>query len=362
MVIASSRDQEQLRADLGRWLTRVHPGEAPVVTDLATPPNTGMSSETVLFTVEVGPEGNRVAEEYVARIEPQQSDLPVFPEYDLDLQYRAMALVAERSDVPVPDLHWYEPDPAVLGNPFFVMARMDGEAVSDNPPYVFGGWLVDADPADRRRLQDNLVDVLARLHAIDLTGVDTTFLERPEHGADPLAQHLGYQRWYYDWAREGRDFRVIDRALAWLEAERPDRSDTVLNWGDARIGNVLWKDFEPVAVLDWEMAALGPPEVDLAWSVHIHDFFAAIGDKMEVPPIEGFLRREDVVAAYEERSGRTVADYDWFEVFAAVRYAIVSIRAGAASVRKGDMPEPEHHDGLIMNAELLDAMLDRLGG
>ncbi|MEL7208489.1 MAG: phosphotransferase family protein, partial [Actinomycetota bacterium] len=104
----------------------------------------------------------------------------------------------------------------------------------------------------------------------------------------------------------------------------------------------------------------GAPEVDLAWSVHIHDFFASIADVMEMPPIEGFFVRDDVIAHYERLTGRRVEHYDYYEVFAALRYAIVSIRAGEASVRNGMKPEPDHHDELIMNAHLLEQMLDRL--
>jgi aminoglycoside phosphotransferase (APT) family kinase protein len=362
MVIGSTRDIDKLRRDLATWLgERLPVGAEPEIVALESPANTGMSSETLLFDVEATLDGERSICRYVARLEPQAGDHPVFAEYDLGLQFRCLRLVAEQTDVPVPATEWYEADADRVGSPFFVMDRIDGEAPSDNPPYVFGGWLVDADPLDRRRLQDGLVSVLARIHAIDLEVVDADFLARPRFGATPLDQHLGAQRHYYEWARDGRDFQLIDRAFAWLEANRPvDDGPAVFNWGDARIGNVLWQDFEPVAVLDWEMAALGAPEADLAWSVHLHDFFAAVAEQMEMPPIEGFFERDDVIATYEELSGRRVYDYDYYEVFAGLRYAIISIRAGEASVRSGMQPAPDHHDGLIMNGALLEAMLDRL--
>jgi aminoglycoside phosphotransferase (APT) family kinase protein len=363
MVIGSTRDLDKLRADLTVWLAeRLPKGSHPEIVRLDSPPNTGMSSETLLFDVALDVEDERAVRHRVARLEPQAGDHPVFNDYDLELQYRCLRLVAEHTDVPVPRTEWYEPDPARLGSPFFVMDRVEGEAPSDNPPYVFGGWLFDAEAVDRRRLQDGLVSVLARLHALDLDSVDAGFVDRPQFGATPLDQHLNAQRDYYEWARTGRAFRVIDRAFAWLEANRPRQGPTVLNWGDARIGNVLWRDFEPVAVLDWEMAALGAPEADLAWSVHIHDFFDAVAEKMEMPPMAGFFDRDDVIATYEAESGRDVEDdvYDYYEVFAGIRYAIVSIRAGEASVRSGMRPAPDSDDDLIMNGELLDAMLDRL--
>ena len=337
-------------------------GAEPEVSEVSSPSGTGMSSETLLFDVTTTLDGERATQGYAARLAPAEVDHPVFPSYDLELQYRCLRLVREHSDVPVPSAPWWEPDPTALGSPFFVMERVEGVVASDNPPYVFGGWVVDLGPDGREELERGVIEVLVGLHAIDLSAVDTAFLDRPEHGATPLDQHLGYQRWYYDWARGDRNFTQIDRALAWLEANRPeDEGPTVLNWGDARLGNTMFRDGAPVAVLDWEMAALGAPEVDLAWAVHLHDFFKDLAVRFEVDPLEDFFDRDRVIATYEALSGRTVQNYDYYDVFAAIRYAIVSIRTGETSVATGTLPEPDHHDGLIMNGPLLEAMLDRLG-
>ncbi len=363
MVIASTRDPAVLRDQLTEWFRATLPaGADPEVSEVASPSGTGMSSETLLFDVTATLDGERTTRAYAARLPPAEVDHPVFPSYDLELQFRCLRLVREYSDVPVPSAPWWEPDPTVLGSPFFVMERVDGIVASDNPPYVFGGWVVDIGPEGREELERGVIEVLAGLHAIDVSAADTAFLDRPEHGVTPLDQHLGYQRWYYDWARGDRSFTQIDRALAWLEANRPeDEGPTVLNWGDARLGNTMFRDGRPVAVLDWEMAALGAPEVDLAWAVHLHDFFKDLAVRFEMDPLEDFFPRERVIATYEELSGREVRNYDYYDVFAAIRYSIVSIRTGETSVATGTLPEPDHHDGLIMNGPLLEAMLDRLG-
>jgi aminoglycoside phosphotransferase (APT) family kinase protein len=362
MVIASTRDPAVLRDQLTEWFRSTLPtGADPEISEVSSPSGTGMSSETLLFDVTATLDGERRTTGYAARLAPAEVDHPVFPSYDLELQYRCLRLVREVSAVPVPTAPWWEPDPTALGSPFFVMERVDGIVASDNPPYVFGGWVVDLGPEGRKQLEDGVVEVLAGLHAIDIATADVAFLERPEYGATPLDQHLGYQRWYYDWARGDRRFTQIDRALDWLEANRPeDEGPTVLNWGDARLGNTMFRDGRPVAVLDWEMAALGAPEVDLAWAVHLHDFFKDLAVRFEMDPLEDFFPRDRVVATYEALTGRQVQNYDYYEVFAAVRYSIVSIRTGEASVATGTVPEPEHHDGLIMNGPLLEAMLDRL--
>lgn len=364
MVIASTRDPAVLRDQLTAWFEGVlAPGAEPEVSEVGAPEGTGMSSETLLFDVTATLDGTRSTTAYAARLAPAEQDHPVFPTYDLELQFRCLRLVREQSDVPVPIAPWYEPDPVHLGSPFFVMERVEGVVASDNPPYVFGGWICEAGPEGRAAIEAEVVDLLARLHAIDVEAADTTFLQRPEHGTTPLDQHLGYQAWYYDWARGDRRFTQIDRAFTWLEANRPEDERTVLNWGDARLGNIMFRSGRPVAVLDWEMAALGAPEVDLAWAVHLHDFFKDLAVRFEMPdPLEDFFDRERVIRTYEERSGRTVRSFDYYEVFAALRYAIVSIRTGEASVASGTFEEPEHHDGLIMNGELLSRMLDRLGG
>ena len=133
-------------------------------------------------------------------------------------------------------------------------------------------------------MQHNAVErarTAARDHARDST--TSAFLMRPEHGDTALDQQLGYQRWYYDWAREGATYPLIERTFEWLEANRPTDVRTVFNWGDSRIGNMLWQDFEPVAVLDWEMATVGPPEVDVAWMIFLHSFFQDLAARFEMP-------------------------------------------------------------------------------
>src|SRR5207247_1215085 len=82
-------------------------------------------------------------------------------------------------------------------------------------------------------------------------------IDRPE--PTPFRRHAGDQGEYYRWAMDGLRVPVLERAFAWLDDHLPsDEGPTVLSWGDARIGNILYRDFAPVGVLDWEMALLGP--------------------------------------------------------------------------------------------------------
>jgi len=200
--------------------------------------------------------------------------------------------------------------------------------------------------------------VLAALHTITPDTADLSFLARPEFGDDPLLQQLGHEHAYYEWAREGVSYPLIERTFAWLEARRPQGHDAVLNWGDARVGNILFRDFVPVAVLDWEMAAVGPREVDLAWCIFLHAFFDDLADRFGFAGIKDFMQRDDTVAEYERLAGVTVRDLEWFEVFAALRFAIVSVRTSTRNIAYGQADPPADPEDLIMFRHLLEQMLD----
>jgi aminoglycoside phosphotransferase (APT) family kinase protein len=134
-------------------------------------------------------------------------------------------------------------------------------------------------------------------------------------------------------------------------------SATVFNWGDSRIGNVMYRGFQPVAVLDWEMAGLGPPETDLAWLVYAHRVFEDMAAQYGFAGMPGFLRAEDVAGTYEELSGHTPRDLEWFEVYSALQFAIVFLRTGQRSVHFGEREAPVNADELIMNATTLRSLI-----
>ena len=145
------RNLEEVGPELERWARKKVDANAGVG-DVRAPGN-GMSSETVLFTMEHG--GN--VERYCARLAPMPDVYPVFAAYDIALQHRCMDLVRTHTDVPAPEVRWIEQDPQWLGTPFLVMVAIDGEAPSDVPPYVFGGWVADATPEQRAGLQQQHV-------------------------------------------------------------------------------------------------------------------------------------------------------------------------------------------------------------
>ena len=237
------------------------------------------------------------------------------------------------------------------------MERIDGEAPADVPPYVFGGWVMDATLEQRAALAANSVEVLAQVHTIDPTNADLTFITGASTTGSAMDAQLAGQREYYEWAREGVIYPLIERTFAWLAANRPAEPEAVLNWGDSRIGNMLYRDFTPVAVLDWEMATVGPREVDVAWMVFLHRFFNDLAQKFEMPGIPDFMTPEAVTAEYEARTGYAPQSLHWYEVYGALRFAIVSVRTSARGIAYGQMDQPDDPDDLIMFRSLLDAMI-----
>jgi aminoglycoside phosphotransferase (APT) family kinase protein len=345
------RDLSEVGPLLQAW-AREKVGPDAVVTNTSAPGN-GMSSETILFEMTVGGETER----YCARLAPMPDVFPVFATYDIELQAKCMRLVRERTDVPAPDVRWVELETKWLGAQFLVMVRVDGEAPPDIPPYVFMGWVSEGTPEQRAALQTNTLTALAKIHTLNPGNADLSFLTRPERGDTPLRQQLGHERWYYEWAREDQHYPLIERTFDWLEANFPEEGDPVFNWGDARVGNVLYRDFAPVAVLDWEMATVGPREVDLAWMIFLHRFFNDLAQRFEAPTMDDFLQRAAVIKEYEQLSGHTVKNLEWFEVFAAQRFAIVSVRTSTRSFAYGVQERPDDLDDLIMFRGLQEAML-----
>jgi aminoglycoside phosphotransferase (APT) family kinase protein len=365
----TARDPSTVPALLAAWLaTQLPDGADPRVTLHSGIDANGMSSETLVFDADwtdVAGGGAPVRGEYVARVAPSATEFPVFKDYALQDQYDAMRIVGERTDVPVPTVGFSEPTGEVLGTPFFLMDRIEGVVPPDVPPYNWGdNWLADASPEDQRLLQDSTVAAIAGLHAIPDAASTFSFLDRPGTAATPLERNLAWARDWYEWAiPDLAPSPLAERCLGWLESNLPDTSgaDTVLCWGDSRIGNVLYRDFRPVGVLDWEIAALGPREMDLSWMVFAHLVFQSITDVFGMDGMPHFLREEDVVATYAELTGVTVGDLHWYHLYNAVQWCVVFMRTGARQIHFGEVERPDDVETLFHHKPLVERLLAEVG-
>jgi len=357
----SSRDLDAVRAALRPAVAAHLPeGTNHAVGELHGTSATGMSSETLLFDVSWEQAGATCTERLVARVAPDPADVPVFPNYDLPGQYRTIGTVAAHSDVPVPHLWWCEPEAGVIGSPYFVMGRIEGEVPPDVMPYNFGdSWLFHATAEQQAHLQEASIAVLVRLHAIGDARARFPHLGGHFPGDTPLRRHLaGRRQWYEFAASECGRSPLVERGFAWLDDHWPaHESAAVFNWGDSRIGNVMYREFEPVGVLDWEMAAIGPPELDVAWMIYAHRMFEDMAVEFGFPGMPGLLRADDAAATYERLTGRVLRDLDWYLAYSCLQLAIVFLRTGQRQVHFGDRPTPDNADELLLNGPTLAALI-----
>jgi aminoglycoside phosphotransferase (APT) family kinase protein len=356
----SSRDYGRLRAELERWLAGQLPGDAsPAITEFSEPPSVGQSSETLIFEAEWQDGGTSQTRKLVARVAPQPVDLPLFPSYNLTREYQVMQAVRELTDAPVPESMWLETDPSHLGSPFFIMSHVDGKVPTD-VVYMLDSWLAKGTEAEVKTAQDSTVDAVASVHAAAGPLSRFAFLQFPEAGDTPLRRHVAHAWKWYEYAQAtcGVRFPLIEQGFGWLADHWPSQeSDPVLLWGDSRIGNVLYRDFRPAALLDWEMSAVGPRELDIAWLVASHRVFVDMLAEHGVPGMPDFLRLDDVAARYESVTGRAVRDMEFYLTYAAVQWGIVSAVAQLRRVRFGLLPEPDDYQALVINRSTLSRLL-----
>ncbi len=240
MPVPDQRDPESTRQILQEWLARQLPAADSVVVDaVQTPANTGFSSETLMFEAAWRESGQAAGrrERLVAKVAPTGHQ--IFPEPRFDEQVALLRILAKTA-IPVPGVHWHEVDPAVLGAPFYVMTRVDGDVPTDMPPYHTGGWVTEVSPAERERMWWSGVGILAQVHALDVAGLGLGFVDQLSYGPTGLSQRLAYYEHYLDWAYAGT-VPVAQTALAWLRRHQPaEDGEPVLLWGDSRIGNIIF--------------------------------------------------------------------------------------------------------------------------
>lgn len=301
-------------------------------------PGNGASNETVLFDARWRRAGRVEEESWVVRVAPATASL--FPGYDLEREYRVLAAL-QGASVVVPRPRRYGADLAVFGRPFFIMSRLAGRAVQENPLYHLEGWLRDLPPADCAAHWLSAIDAVAALGRVDWQERGLGFLDAPlgttrvQHQLEGFAKHLA---WTESLARPYPELRA---ALAWLHAHAPELRLPGLCWGDAKIGNCLFAEGRLVAALDWEMPWIGDPVADLAWFLVLD---RALSEGYGVPRLAALPDRAVTVARWEAAAGRKAEHLDYYERFAATRFAIIMARAGKLYMERGWLPAESEAD------------------
>ncbi len=258
-------------------------------------------------------------EEWVLRRQPLGHVLPTA--HDMIREHRVQAALAS-TNVPVARMFAVCDDPAVNGGPFYVMERMHGVvlgSVDDCPHYT---------DDDARNAAGALVDVLARLHAVDPASVGLSEFGRPDGYLERQVR-----RWSQQWERsKQRELPEIDELVRRLNAAIPVSGPPAIVHGDYNFRNVMLDADDPgrlLAVFDWEMATLGDPLADLGLMLCYwgrRDGLPPFSSRGEIGASQGpqaWPSNAELIAMYERASGRSVEQVDFYVVLALYKLAVI---------------------------------------
>ncbi|MFJ6248487.1 MULTISPECIES: phosphotransferase family protein [unclassified Streptomyces] len=221
----------------------------------------------------------------------------------------------------VPEVRALCRDPSVIGTDFYVMDKVPGVVLRGRPPRG-----MNLSPGRARALSETFVDTLADLHRIDPAAA----------GLADLGRGAGYVRRQVEgWTRRYERARTWNtpsfrRVTAWLAEHRPDDAALRVVHNDWRLDNLVLdeKSLRVTGVLDWELATLGDPLMDLgsalAYWVQADDGRAARAMRRQPSHLPGMLTRTEIVERYRDRTGLSTDDWPFYEVFGLFRLAVIA--------------------------------------
>jgi aminoglycoside phosphotransferase (APT) family kinase protein len=178
----------------------------------------------------------------------------------LEEQFRVIKAL-EKTAAPTPKAYWYEPDPSLIGGPFFVMEKVEGEATN---PWSRVGKQFYAEAAKRGKLPRSFVEALASLHNLDWRATGLDFIGVPGPGKDfALREIAKWETLIQQSLRKPEP--VLTEVLMWLKANAPAAPRLAFVHGAYRTGNLMINDDEISAIIDWELQVIGDPMYDVAY-------------------------------------------------------------------------------------------------
>jgi aminoglycoside phosphotransferase (APT) family kinase protein len=236
--------------------------------------------------------------------------------HDMSREYKVVSALGP-TEVPVAPVVGLCQDDSVTGAPFYVMEFVEG-------PVLRGLAEAEIFPAqaDRRAIGERVADTLAAIHAVDPDAAGLGDLGRKE---DYVARQL--RRWHGQWEKsKTRELAAIDSVHERLSARIPSQGPATIVHGDFRLDNmILTHAGEVAAVVDWELCTLGDPLADvgllMAYWPEREQAEVALGQPANLAP--GFPTREELASRYAERSGRDLADLDFFVALGYWKLAII---------------------------------------
>jgi aminoglycoside phosphotransferase (APT) family kinase protein len=281
----------------------------------------GGGSQNAVFDIRRG------EDRWVLRRPPR--DAPPGRDQIMLREHRILAALAG-TDVPHARARGVCADPTVIGAPFYLMDFVDGWSPASRRvwPSPF-----DVDRVARRTLAFELVDAIAALSRVDWRARGLADLGRPDGFHDRQVE-----RWLAHLATAPvRHLPGLDEATVWLREHRPSHYDPGIMHGDYQFANVMFHH-PPVprmaAVVDWEMATIGDPLLDLAWVLMDWPNPGEPPSALDYVDYDGLPTREELLARYAERSGRDAGEIDYYVILARFKFAIV-LEVGYARYRQG---------------------------
>jgi aminoglycoside phosphotransferase (APT) family kinase protein len=260
--------------------------------------------------------------------------------HDVLREYRFIsALETTRVRVPKPVLA--SADPAIIGSVFYLMERIDGVAIRDALPPAYQGQR-----AEHARVGEELIDALIEIHAVDYRAVGLGDMGRPEGF---LARQPARWKKQLDSYRV-RELPLFEAVGAWLEAHTPPSQTPTIVHGDYKTDNVLYSHHLPthaLAVVDWELATLGDPLLDLAWALFFWPEdtaeFSTLGNpgKPDGLDLTGLPKRGDLAQRYARKTRRNIEQLDYYTVLAGYKLAVI-LEGNFARHSAGQSTHPMH--------------------
>jgi aminoglycoside phosphotransferase (APT) family kinase protein len=240
--------------------------------------------------------------------------------HDMKREYKVLSVLYEAFPK-APHAHVFSDDPEIIGAPFFVMDRCEGVVVRLEIPEIFS-YQKDAP----KKMSESLIDTLVEFQAVDYAALGLGDLGTPEG-------FIGRQieGWYRRWGDAQTDpVPEMDRVYSWLKENLPESTTYSLVHNDYKLDNVMWAFDDPgrmVAIFDWDMCTLGDPLSDLGallgyWSEPEDPAHSLEMARMPTGEL-GFLSRADLVHRYAEKSGRSVANINFYYALALFRIAVI---------------------------------------
>lgn len=283
-------------------------------------PSGGWSDEAFIFDVGWETEGQSHQKGFAIR--KQNKGGLMRENKNFYQQYKFLDRLSQSCDLPVPGVHWFETDESIIGGPFFVMDKLEGESYV---PWSKEGQQFLKQAHDDGKIPHQFVEFLAKLHLLDYqkSGFTNDF-QAPTGIYDYIDNKLaGLEEMYYRYLISP-DPVMVD-ALEWLKANKPAAQRYSIVHNDYRTGNLLYKNNEITGILDWEAAEIGDPMADVA-------YVCAKSNRMDSPLLCYLLDRKMFLDTYSKLTGLTIDEkvIHYYEVFHQVRFVLISQSAGTS--------------------------------